>query len=72
MRTVTVASGQGDVERVVVTEDSANSATLTGRIKLKADQANASGDKTLQYKSGTTIRISHGFGYLGRHSTLKP
>lgn len=70
--TVTVASGQGDVERVVVTEDSANSATLTGRIKLKADQANASGDKTLQYKSGTTIRVSHGFGYLGRHSTLKP
>ena len=70
--TVTVASGQGDIERVTVTEDSASAGTFTGRLKLAPGQAAAKGDGTLQFQPGTTVQASHGFGYLGRHATLKP
>jgi hypothetical protein len=70
--TVTVVSGLGDVEKVTVTEDSSSSPTLTGRIKLHSAAAARPGDNVLQFKAGTTIKASHGFGYLGRHATLKP
>ena len=70
--TVSVASGLGDSERVTVTEDTANSATLTGRIKLQPGKNAAANDNALQFQPGTTIKASHGFGYLGRHATLKP
>lgn len=70
--TLSIASGIGDVERVTVTEDSASSATFTGRIALKPAAQAAKGDQSLQFKQGTTVRISHGFGYLGRHNTFKP
>jgi hypothetical protein len=70
--TVIVASGQGDSERVTVTEDSVSSSTLTGRIKLRPDQPATMRDNKVQYKSGTTLKVSHGFGYLGRHATMKP
>lgn len=69
---VTVSSCLGDEERVTVTEDSPNSSTLTGRIKLQPGNASRVGDRSLQFKPGTTIKVSHGFGYLGRHATLKP
>jgi hypothetical protein len=69
---ITLRSGLGDEEDVTVTEDSANSSTFTGRIKLKDATAARPDDATLQFKSGTTIKASHGFGYLGRHSTIKP
>jgi hypothetical protein len=70
--TVTIASGLGDFERVTVTEDSASAGTFTGRLKLAPGQATAKGDGTLQFQPGTTVQASHGFGYLGRHATLKP
>ncbi|TAE78628.1 MAG: hypothetical protein EAZ65_04520 [Verrucomicrobia bacterium] len=70
--TVTIASGQGDVERVTVTEDSNSAGTFTGRIKLAPGKAAAKGDQRLQFQPGTTLQASHGFGYLGRHATLKP
>lgn len=70
--TVTVASGLGDIERITVTEDSASSGTFTGRLKLAPGKAASKGDAELQLQPGTTIRASHGFGYLGRHATLKP
>ncbi len=69
---ITVFSGVGDEERVTVSEDSPNSATFTGRIQLQPATAARAGDKTLQFKPGSTIKASHGFGYLGRHATLKP
>lgn len=69
---VIVVSGQGDRERVTVTEDSASSASFTGRIKLQPQQRVNLGDKSIQYKAGTTLKVSHGFGYLGRHATIKP
>lgn len=28
-------------------------------------------DNGLQFKPGDTVKASHGFGYLGRHATLK-
>ena len=68
---VTVFSGLGDEERVTVTEDSNSSATLTGRIKLQPASAAKAGDGNLQFKEGTTIKASHGFGYLGRHATIR-
>jgi hypothetical protein len=69
---VTIFSGLGDEEKVTVTEDSPSSPTLTGRIKLQPATTARPGDKILQFKPGTTIKASHGFGYLGRHATLKP
>ncbi len=69
---IMVASGQGDVERVTLTEDSVSSSTFSGRIKLRPNQAAANNDKTIQYQSGTTLKVSHGFGYLGQHATIKP
>ena len=70
--TVTVSSGQGDEERVTVTEDSPSSMTFTGRLKLEPGAATKAGDNALQFLQGTTIKASHGFGYLGRQATLKP
>lgn len=70
--TVSVTSGLGDEELVAVTEDSASSSTLTGRIQLQAASSAAKGDGTLQWQTGSSIHASHGFGYLGRHASLKP
>ncbi len=69
---VSVCSDLGDEERVTVTENSVSSATLTGRIKLQAAKTAAKGDRMLQFQPNTHIKVSHGFGYLGRHATLKP
>ena len=69
---VTVASGQGDEERVTVTEDFPNSMTFTGRIKLQPGAAATKGDQALQFQQGTPIKVSHGYGYLGRHAIFKP
>lgn len=69
---VTVISGLGDEENVTVTEDSANSATFSGRIKLQTANVASADDKILQISAGTTLKASYGFGYLGRHATLKP
>jgi hypothetical protein len=69
---VIVLSGQGDSERVILTEESASSSTFIGRIKLQASNKPLPQDSTLQFKPGTTIKASHGFGYLGRHATLQP
>jgi hypothetical protein len=69
---VTVMSGLGDEEKITVTEDSASSSTLTGRIKLQPATTARAGDQALQFKPGTTIKVSHGFGYLGRHATINP
>ena len=70
--TVTVASSLGDEERVIVSEDSPNSMTFTGRIKLQADSSAKPGDKVLQYQPGASLTVSYGCGYLGRHATFKP
>ncbi len=53
---VTVTNSEGKEARVTVTEDSANSTTFTGRINLKP---------------GAAVKVSHGYGYLGRHATIK-
>jgi hypothetical protein len=53
---VTVTNSEGKQARVTVTEDSANSSTFTGRIKLKP---------------GASVKVSHGYGYLGRHATVQ-
>jgi hypothetical protein len=70
--TVTVVSGQGDEERVTVTEDSPSSMTFTGRIKLQPGTAANKGDQALQFQQDTPIKVSHGYGYLGRHAIFKP
>jgi len=69
--TVTIASGLGDKERLTVTEDSPNSATFTGSIQLQPGNTAAKGDGFLQFKEGTTVMVSHGFGYAGTHAILQ-
>lgn len=70
--TVDVESGQGDRERVTVTETGPATGIFVGRVRLQPDAATVPGDGTLQFRTGTTVRVSHGFGYLGHHATLKP
>jgi hypothetical protein len=70
--TVVVESGQGDRERVTVTETGPATGIFIGRLRLQPDADPESGDGTLQFRAGTTVRASHGFGYLGTHATLKP
>jgi hypothetical protein len=70
---VMVFSGQGDVERVEVREDGSNGKFLLGVLKLSASEGvGKAGDGVLEYREGTTVKASYGFGYLGRHTTLKP
>lgn len=67
---VVVRSGNGDVERVVVTETSPSAMTFTGSIRLQSGASAKSGDQAVQFSPGTTIQVSHGFGYLGRHAKV--
>jgi len=66
--TVTLTSTSGDIEEVTVTEDSPNSRTFTGRIKVQPGPA-AKG--TLQAKPGDSVEASYGYGFLGRKAILK-
>lgn len=66
--TVTLTSTSGDIEEVVVTEDSPNSRTFTGRIKVQPGPASKG---TLQAKPGDSVEASYGYGFLGRKAVLK-
>ena len=70
--TVLVATGAGDEEPLVVTEDAPDARTFTGRIKLRTGAAPTTGDGTLQAAPGDTLTASYGFGYLARRATLQP
>ena len=70
--TVAIASGQGDSERVTVTESGPSTGVFTGRLPLRSNAATSINDGVLQFRDGTTVQASHGFGYLGRHAKLKP
>ncbi|MFO1492147.1 MAG: hypothetical protein U1F77_19420 [Kiritimatiellia bacterium] len=65
--TVLLTTSAGDEEIVRVNEESPNSRTLTGRIKLASGSA-AKGDAVLQSAPGATVEGSYGFGYLGTRS----
>jgi hypothetical protein len=67
---VWVASSKGDLESVVVTEESANSRSLTGRIKVQSTVVAKPGDGTLQAAPGEKVEAGYGFGYLGRRTSL--
>jgi hypothetical protein len=67
---VWVASRKGDSETVVVTEESANSRSLTGRIKVQSTVVAKPGDGTLQAAPGEKVEAGYGFGYLGRRTSL--
>jgi len=68
---VIVTTSDGKQVRVTVTEDSANSMTFTERITLQPETAAPVRNRVLTFQPGTTIKVCHGFGYLGRHATLK-
>lgn len=67
---VQITSEQGDSERLLVTEESANSSTFTARLKLIPSGTPVKGDHALQFQPGASIQASHGFGYLGHRATL--
>ena len=70
--TVVVASGQGDSERVTVTETGPDTGIFIGRLRLQPNAPASSNNGTLQYRAGTTVQASYGYGYLGHRTTLKP
>ena len=70
--TVVVASGQGDSERVTVNETGPNTGIFIGRVRLQPNATARPNDGTLQFRAGTTVQASHGFGFLGRRAISKP
>ena len=68
--TVWLTSTSGDAERLVVTEESANSEFLSGRMKLQPAATAKAGDGALQVAPGSTIQAGYGFGYLARQAAM--
>jgi hypothetical protein len=64
---VQITTSDGDAETVVVSEESANSQFLTGRIKLESGTKSRPADGLLQLAPGGKIEASYGYGYWGRH-----
>lgn len=69
--TVLVTSSNGDEEPIVVTEDSVNARTFTGRLPLRSGEAATTGDGVLQSAPGAAIEVAYGFGFLARRATIK-
>jgi hypothetical protein len=69
---VEVASGLGDVERLTLTETAPSSARFEGKLTLQADKPLAKEDGNLQFRPGTFVQASYGFGYLGHKAVVKP
>jgi hypothetical protein len=69
---VIVTSDSGDREIVTVTEESASSCTLLGRITLAATFGLTAkpGDGILSIRPADTLRATYGFGYLGLETSL--
>jgi hypothetical protein len=67
---VWIKSGNGDVDTMVVAEESANSRFLTGRIKLNPGATVKPNDGTLQVQPGDEVVAGYGYGYLGRRTLL--
>jgi hypothetical protein len=63
---VVVDSGQGDIERITVTETGPSTGIFVGRVGLEPGAGPQPGDGILQVRPGASVRVSHGFGYLGR------
>lgn len=68
--TVWVTSSSGDSERLVVTEESANSEFLSGRMKLQPSATAKPGDGLLQVVPGAKIQAGYGFGFMGRQAAI--
>jgi hypothetical protein len=69
---VQLTTSTGDAETLVVTEESANSPFLTGRLTLQSGTASKPGDGVLQVAPGAKVEAGYGFGYLGRKTELTP
>ena len=63
---VWITTSNGDAESLVVTEESANSRALSGRIRLQSGAGAKAGDGALQIQPGGSCEAGYGFGYLGR------
>ena len=68
--TVQVRSAAGDVERVVLTEESADSRFLSGRIRFATGSAKV-GDGILQSPKGQLVHAEYGFGYMATRTSSK-
>jgi len=69
---VWVTSASGDRETLTVTEESQNTRTLTGRIRISPEAAARPGDGILQAAPGAGIEAGYGYGYLGRRTAWLP
>jgi len=67
---VQLTTSNGDTETVVVTEESANSKFLTGRVKFVLETTPRPGDGTVQTVPGGKVEAAYGYGYLGRRFSL--
>lgn len=67
---VWITTSNGDRETVVVTEESANSRFLTGRIKLESGAAPKPDNGSLQVAPGAKAEAGYGYGYMGQRASL--
>ncbi len=70
--TVVMVSGQGDKEQVTVVETGPATGIFIGRLRLHPDASVRANDTMLQFKNGTSVQASYGYGYLGHSAILKP
>ncbi|MCU0795789.1 MAG: discoidin domain-containing protein [Akkermansiaceae bacterium] len=69
---VEVTSGLWDREGLTLKETTPDSGVFEGDIVLQPDGERQDGDQSVQFRSGTFIKVSYGFGYLGQSAVVKP
>jgi hypothetical protein len=67
---VWVVTSISDEEKLVVTEETANSEFLSGRMKLQPSTTPNSGDGLIQVVPGSKIQVGYGFGYMARQAGI--
>ena len=67
---VWITTSNGDVEALIVREESLGSRVLTGTMRIQSGAAAKAGDGALQITSGTKLEAGYGYGYLGRRASL--
>ncbi len=67
---VWLTTSTGDIEKIVVTEESANCEFLSGSMKLQSSATTNAGDGLLQVVPGAKIQAEYGFGYMARRATI--
>jgi hypothetical protein len=68
---VELVGDSGDRETVTLTEESVNSRSFIGRMKVVSGKTPVQGNGVLEEAAGSGVEASYGFGYLGHRVKIK-